>query len=135
MPDFSEKPAVKTVSAEPAEAAEHAEAAESAEAAEHAETAEPVDETTFAELGLSGNILKAIGELGYEKPTPVQKRIIPEIIANGKDMVCLAQTGTGKTAAFGLPVIHKIESKLRSGNIVQDMKDYEQHNTDPNKKW
>ena len=113
MPDFSQKPAVEKT----------------------AEAAEPADETTFADLGLSGNILKAIGELGYEKPTPVQKRIIPEIIASGKDMVCLAQTGTGKTAAFGLPVLHKIESKLRSGDIVQDMKDYEQHNTDPNKKW
>ena len=118
MPDFSEKPAVKTVSAEPVVSAEPA------QAAEHAEAAESVDETTFAELGLSENILKAIGELGYEKPTPVQKRIIPEIIASGKDMVCLAQTGTGKTAAFGLPVLHKIESKLRSGDIVQDMKDY-----------
>ena len=117
MPDFSEKVEEKVE-----------------ENIEEQNTDEP-DETTFSQLGLSDNILKAIGELGYEKPTPVQKRIIPEIIANGKDMVCLAQTGTGKTAAFGLPILHKIESKMRSGDIAKDMKEYVQHNTDPNKKW
>lgn len=105
------------------------------QADEPAEVTEPADETTFSQLGLGGNILKAIDELGYKSPTPVQKRIIPQIIGDNRDLVCLAQTGTGKTAAFGLPVLQKIEKKMASGNIVEDIKEYQQHNTDPNKKW
>lgn len=59
----------------------------------------------FEELGLSEEILKAIEELGFETPTPVQERSIPEILNNGQDIISLAQTGTGKTAAFGLPLV------------------------------
>lgn len=92
-------------------------------------------EVLFTQLGLSENILKAIEELDYKTPTPVQSRIIPQIIAQNRDMVCLAQTGTGKTAAFGLPVLHKIEKKMLSGNLAEDIKEYQQHNADPNKKW
>lgn len=60
---------------------------------------------TFAETGLSEEILKAIGELGFVTPTPVQERSIPEILNNGQDVISLAQTGTGKTGAFGLPIV------------------------------
>jgi len=61
----------------------------------------------FSELGLSPNILQAIKELGYETPTPIQEMAIPPIIA-GRDLVGSAQTGTGKTAAFALPCIHRL---------------------------
>ncbi len=60
---------------------------------------------TFTETGLSEDILKAIAELGFETPTPVQERSIPEILNNGQDIISLAQTGTGKTGAFGLPIV------------------------------
>lgn len=63
---------------------------------------------TFEELGINGQILKAITELGYENPMPVQEEVIPHLLGENTDMVALAQTGTGKTAAFGLPVIQKI---------------------------
>lgn len=66
---------------------------------------------TFEELGVSPEILKAIKEMGYENPMPVQEEVIPYLLGNGNDVVALAQTGTGKTAAFGLPLIQKIEVK------------------------
>lgn len=65
-------------------------------------------ETTFAELGLAEDILTRLGEIGYEAPTPVQGLAIPKILAGDKDIVALAHTGTGKTAAFGLPLIHRL---------------------------
>ena len=68
---------------------------------------------TFEELGVSPEILKAIKEMGYENPMPVQEEVIPYLLGNGNDVVALAQTGTGKTAAFGLPLIQKIEVKKR----------------------
>ena len=68
---------------------------------------------TFQELGVSEEILKAITELGYESPMPVQEEVIPYLLGNGNDVVALAQTGTGKTAAFGLPLIQKIVVKAR----------------------
>lgn len=63
---------------------------------------------TFDELGLNENIIKAIEELGFVNPTPVQERIIPSLLTEETDTVCLAQTGTGKTAAFGLPALERI---------------------------
>lgn len=66
---------------------------------------------TFEELGVSSEIRKAIEELGYENPMPVQEEVIPYLLGNGNDVVALAQTGTGKTAAFGLPLIQKIDVK------------------------
>lgn len=62
----------------------------------------------FNETGLSPNLLKAIEEMGFETPTPIQEKTIPLILNDNKDIVALAQTGTGKTAAFGLPVIQQI---------------------------
>lgn len=69
---------------------------------------------TFQELGLNSEIIKAITELGFENPTAVQDRIIPTILNETGDIVCLAQTGTGKTAAFGLPTLNRIDPNLYS---------------------
>jgi len=63
----------------------------------------------FNELGLHGDLLKAIAELGFETPTPIQQQTIPKLNAGRTDLVALAQTGTGKTAAFGLPILHQID--------------------------
>lgn len=64
---------------------------------------------TFEELGISEEILRAITEIGYENPMPVQEEVIPYLLGHNNDVVALAQTGTGKTAAFGLPLIQKID--------------------------
>ncbi len=58
----------------------------------------------FEQLGLGSDVLRAIGELGFEKPTPIQEKSIPVLLSGDRDFVGLAQTGTGKTAAFGLPL-------------------------------
>ena len=58
----------------------------------------------FAELGLSDELLKAVDESGYSQPTPIQAQAIPSVLM-GKDLIGVAQTGTGKTAAFVLPMI------------------------------
>ena len=68
---------------------------------------------TFEELGVSAEIRRAIEEMGYENPMPVQEEVIPYLLGVGNDVVALAQTGTGKTAAFGLPLIQKIDVKHR----------------------
>ena len=57
---------------------------------------------TFEELGVAAPILKAIQEMGYESPMPVQEEVIPFLLGDDNDVIALAQTGTGKTAAFGL---------------------------------
>jgi ATP-dependent RNA helicase DeaD len=68
---------------------------------------------TFKETGIREEILQAIEEMGFELPTPIQEKTIPALLQAGGDMIALAQTGTGKTAAFGLPLIHlaNMESK------------------------
>jgi superfamily II DNA/RNA helicase len=63
--------------------------------------------TTFAELGLAPPILRALDEMGYKTPTPIQKQAIPLVVA-GRDLMAQAQTGTGKTAAFALPLLQKM---------------------------
>ena len=60
---------------------------------------------TFLELGLQEPINKALQDLGYEKPTVIQEKAIPQIISSTDDLKAFAQTGTGKTAAFSLPII------------------------------
>ncbi|MEI6695194.1 MAG: DEAD/DEAH box helicase [Bacteroidota bacterium] len=65
---------------------------------------------TFSELGIDARVLKAIEELGFERAMPVQEEVIPVLLEQDTDLVALAQTGTGKTAAFGLPLINKIDS-------------------------
>ncbi len=66
---------------------------------------------TFKETGLSEKVLKAIDELGFVNPTPIQSKTIPEILNYGNDLVALAQTGTGKTGAFSLPIIQQINTE------------------------
>lgn len=65
--------------------------------------------TTFKNLGLDPELLSALEKLGFEKPTPVQEKAIPALLESDNDLVALAQTGTGKTAAFGLPLLQKLE--------------------------
>ena len=67
---------------------------------------------TFEELGVMPEICEAISELGFVQPMPVQEEVIPYLLGNGNDVVALAQTGTGKTAAFGLPIIQKADPTL-----------------------
>src|SRR5512143_155231 len=69
--------------------------------------------TSFADLGLGEPTLQAIGELGYEEPTPIQARTI-RLMLEGADVIAQAQTGTGKTAAFAMPIIEKLEPGLRT---------------------
>ena len=66
---------------------------------------------TFEELGLREEVLKSLKELGFEAPTPIQEQAIPHLMKDDCDFVGLAQTGTGKTAAFGLPLINAIDPK------------------------
>lgn len=68
----------------------------------------------FEQLGLSESLLRAILDLGFENPTEVQEKAIPLLLAQDTDMVALAQTGTGKTAAFGFPLIQKIDAGNRN---------------------
>ncbi len=65
---------------------------------------------TFEELGLKAEILQGVEALGFVNPTPVQERTIPFMLNETKDLVALAQTGTGKTAAFGLPILHLLDA-------------------------
>jgi ATP-dependent RNA helicase DeaD len=71
---------------------------------------------TFSELGFNEELQKGIEELGFVKPTPIQEKVIPIVLKSDNDVVGLAQTGTGKTAAFGLPVLDQINVKQ---NVVQ----------------
>ena len=67
----------------------------------------------FEQLGLDEPILKAISDMGFETPSEIQQKAIPTLLANGADMVALAQTGTGKTAAFGFPLLQLIDTDSR----------------------
>lgn len=124
--------------------AENAEA-DSNEAQSADETTElynglPKVKSTFEDLGVSGPILKAIKEMGYESPMPVQEKVIPYLLGNNNDVVALAQTGTGKTAAYGLPVLQKIDTSSTDTQavimaptrelclqITDDLKDYSKY--------
>src|SRR5271154_2670497 len=69
---------------------------------------------SFRELGLDANILKTVQETGYTEPTPIQAAAIPPIL-EGHDLIGIAQTGTGKTAAFVLPIISKLAKMIVDG--------------------
>ena len=69
---------------------------------------------TFKSLGLNAQLLKAVENLGFESPTEVQHKVIPILLENNTDLVALAQTGTGKTAAFGFPILQKINTENRN---------------------
>ena len=97
---------------------------------------------SFKEVGIDKSFLKAIEELGFEKPMPVQEEVIPHLLNNEKrDLVALAQTGTGKTAAFGLPLLQKIDTSTKQTQhliisptrelclqIADDLKTYSKYN-------
>jgi len=95
---------------------------------------------TFEELGVSEEIRHAIEELGFEQPMPVQEEVIPYLLGNRNDVIALAQTGTGKTAAFGIPLLQRIDSQSRETQalvlsptrelclqIADDMKDFSKY--------
>jgi len=72
----------------------------------------------FKKIGLNKELIKSIKELGYKTPTPIQKQCIPFLLENNIDLIALAQTGTGKTAAFGLPSIQEIDFKLKQVQVI-----------------
>lgn len=95
---------------------------------------------TFEELGVSEEIRRAIGELGFEHPMPVQEEVIPYLLGNRNDVIALAQTGTGKTAAFGIPLLQRIDPERRETQalvlsptrelclqIADDLKDFSKY--------
>ncbi len=74
---------------------------------------------TFEEINIQSDILKAIGELGFENPTPIQAETIPHLLENThQDLLAFAQTGTGKTAAFGLPIIQQIDTESKQTQSI-----------------
>ncbi|MDQ3741730.1 MAG: DEAD/DEAH box helicase, partial [Actinomycetota bacterium] len=73
--------------------------------------------TTFADLGLSPQTLDALRDVGYEKPSPIQEQAIPPML-EGRDVIGQAQTGSGKTAAFGLPMLEQVDPSV---NEVQGL--------------
>lgn len=95
---------------------------------------------TFEELGVSEEIRRAIEELGFEQPMPVQEAVIPYLLGNGNDVIALAQTGTGKTAAYGIPVLQKVDPMQKETQalilsptrelclqIADDLSDFSKH--------
>ncbi|WJD51199.1 DEAD/DEAH family ATP-dependent RNA helicase [Enterobacter sp. PGRG2] len=74
-------------------------------------------ETTFSDLGLNASILQALNDLGYEKPSPIQAECIPHLLG-GRDVLGMAQTGSGKTAAFSLPLLHNLDPELKAPQIL-----------------
>lgn len=73
---------------------------------------------SFAETGLTGGVLEAVKALGFTEPTPIQAATIPQLLASGKDLIASAQTGTGKTAAFGLPAVQLTDVKNQSPQTI-----------------
>ena len=78
---------------------------------------ETPSEITFNDLKLSPDVLKGLEKVGYEKPSPIQAEIIPHVI-EGRDVLGQAQTGTGKTAAFALPVLSKIDLSQKNPQVL-----------------
>tara|TARA_B100000902_G_scaffold163425_2_gene158635 strand:- start:56376 stop:58136 length:1761 start_codon:yes stop_codon:yes gene_type:complete len=73
---------------------------------------------TFSKIGITDNLLKAINDLGFETPTPIQQKAITFVLNEDSDLIALAQTGTGKTAAFGLPIIQKINKNISKTQCI-----------------
>jgi len=74
--------------------------------------------STFKDLGLSQDIVNALSDLGYENPTPIQEISIPQILSSKKDLKAFAQTGTGKTAAFSLPILEQIDFHSKNTQAI-----------------
>ncbi|MFW5756543.1 MAG: DEAD/DEAH box helicase, partial [Tangfeifania sp.] len=96
--------------------------------------------TLFNEMGLNPEIQLAIEEIGFERPTPIQEKVVPFLMDNKQDLVALAQTGTGKTAAFGLPILQQIDTTKKATQtlilsptrelalqIANDLENYAKH--------
>ncbi len=84
--------------------------------------------TDFKEMGLGQELLKAIAEQGYEHPMPVQEQVIPWLLnSNSSDLVALAQTGTGKTAAYGLPLLRLLTASSADNGAYESHKSHEAH--------
>ncbi len=96
-------------------------AADTQQAHEHRETQRLLTTdlavTDFSEFGLSDQVLRSLRDMGFEEPTPVQARALPPMLA-GRDVVAQALTGTGKTAAYGIPLVEHIDPKLRGIQTV-----------------
>ena len=73
---------------------------------------------TFKELGLQEDILTAIEKMGFVTPSPIQEKAIPQILSSDQDVIALAQTGTGKTAAFGLPILNQLSTDSKSVQAI-----------------
>lgn len=73
--------------------------------------------TTFSDLGLKSSIIDALNDLGYEKPSPIQAECIPHLL-NGRDVLGMAQTGSGKTAAFSLPLLNNLDAAVKAPQIL-----------------
>src|SRR3989339_1609324 len=78
---------------------------------------EELEKAQFYGLGIAPNLLNRLDELGFKHPTPIQHKAIP-IAISGEDVIGIAQTGTGKTLAFSLPMIQQISAKKKSGLIL-----------------
>jgi ATP-dependent RNA helicase DeaD len=74
--------------------------------------------STFQEMGLSAELLRGISDLGFENPTPIQQQVIPVLMNEMRDVLGLAQTGTGKTAAFGIPGLEQIDFDLNRPQLL-----------------
>jgi len=96
--------------------------------------------TSFKDLGIQADLLQGIEALGFETPTPVQELVIPIALQSDEDIIALAQTGTGKTAAFGLPLLQRINASERTVQglilcptrelcvqVASDLENYSQH--------
>lgn len=73
---------------------------------------------TFKEMGLNESLVRAVEDLGFTEPTPVQQKAIPKIINSERDLIALAQTGTGKTAAFSLPILEQLSTESKSVQAI-----------------
>ncbi|MFV0150404.1 DEAD/DEAH box helicase [Empedobacter falsenii] len=73
---------------------------------------------TFKELGLQEELLTAIEKMGFVNPSPIQEKAIPQILSSDQDVIALAQTGTGKTAAFGLPILNQLDNSSKSVQAI-----------------
>src|SRR5574344_1383431 len=95
---------------------------------------------TFEELGVSAEICRAIEEMGFVQPMPVQETVIPYLLENKRDVIALAQTGTGKTASFGIPLLQRLDTTRRETQalvlsptrelclqIADDLRDFSKH--------
>ncbi|MGH7041373.1 MAG: DEAD/DEAH box helicase, partial [Acetobacteraceae bacterium] len=91
-----------------------------ADPTEHADAAEPGTRATFADLGLSASVLRAVAEMGYVHPTPIQEQAIP-VVLMGRDVMGAAQTGTGKTAGFTLPLLDILDGSRARARMPRSL--------------